>query len=77
MATELSEERGLRALPYLVRAAKEHRTVTYGELAEHVGCHPHRVELPIGLCPGRHLHGSGVSDAVRHRRALVRGPAGQ
>jgi hypothetical protein len=48
MATELTIERALLALPHLVHCAKNRRTITYGELGAKIGANPRAVSRPLG-----------------------------
>jgi len=47
MATELSIERGRLALPHLVHHSEMRKTITYGELAGKIGCHPRVLRLVL------------------------------
>ena len=46
MATALTRERALAALPHLVDAAKRCELIMYGDLASKIGCHPTRCGIP-------------------------------
>ncbi len=60
MTVDLTEERALRILPYLVEAAENRRTITYKELAAKIGAYHRTLSEPLGyirdkICAARGL----------------------
>src|SRR5215472_5890283 len=47
MTTQLTEERAMLILPYLVQAAEARQLITYGELAAKMGIHPRVMAYPL------------------------------
>jgi len=60
MTVDLTEERARRLLPYLVKAAENHETITYKELAAKIGVYHRTLNQPLAyirdkICAARGL----------------------
>ncbi len=77
MTTELTRERGMKILPYLVQAAKARRLISYGELAAKIGVHQRVLAYPLGyirdeICAPRGL--PLITCIVVNKEKLLPGP---